>query len=241
MDRAQLESVMAKNPFSNLGDAVYEVLLEEILNFDLAPGTLIVERKLAELLGVSRSPVKSAIEKLTENDYIESRDGKYYVSSFSEADFISTMDIAQLLDYFAAAEAAVKKTPRQMQTLVGLARKHQSLVRALLEGEDKPSCKEVIDADIGFHSYVVKIADNKLLSQMYEEIKFKLFRYRSYIVFSDSRRALETVENDHLRLCRLIDIGDRDIAAAGAKLHLQIARSEYKNEMSAENFNKRFD
>lgn len=64
-----LNEILEQRPFISLSNAVYEILLQEIVSFRLRPGEAVSIRKIADLLEVSRSPVKTAIENLAANDY----------------------------------------------------------------------------------------------------------------------------------------------------------------------------
>ena len=68
MNRRQFEKIRSENPFMPLNDIVHELVLQEIISFSLMPGSRISESSIAQELGISRSPVKAALEKLAENN-----------------------------------------------------------------------------------------------------------------------------------------------------------------------------
>ena len=65
-----LESKLEKNPFCTLERAVYEILLDGIINFKITPGTKLIEYQLAERFGISRSPIREAILQLEEQGFV---------------------------------------------------------------------------------------------------------------------------------------------------------------------------
>ena len=66
MDRKQFDKIRQENPFMPLNDVVHELILQEIISFSVMPGSRVSESSIAQALGISRSPVKAALEKLAE-------------------------------------------------------------------------------------------------------------------------------------------------------------------------------
>ena len=60
----QFEKIRSENPFMPLNDIVHELVLQDIISFAVMPGSRISESSIAQGLGISRSPVKAALEKL---------------------------------------------------------------------------------------------------------------------------------------------------------------------------------
>lgn len=84
MNRRQFEKIRSENPFMPLNDIVHELVLQEIISFSLMPGSRISESSIAQELGISRSPVKAALEKLAENNYVRIQNSRYYVAEFDK-------------------------------------------------------------------------------------------------------------------------------------------------------------
>lgn len=61
---AEVISKMQKKTLLPLSDAIYEIILQEIISFRCHPGSRINESQVAESLDVSRSPVREAFNKL---------------------------------------------------------------------------------------------------------------------------------------------------------------------------------
>lgn len=62
MDVKQFEKIRSGNPFMPLNDIVHELVLQDIISFAVMPGSRISESSIAQELGISRSPVKAALE-----------------------------------------------------------------------------------------------------------------------------------------------------------------------------------
>lgn len=225
MDKQQLDTIRSKNPFMTLNDVVYEVLLQDIISFKLMPGSKIAESTIAEELGVSRSPVKNALEKLAENNYIKIQNSRYYVSEFDRKEYDEICDFSLMIEPYAAGEAALNITPEQLDELYRMARRLQSLYdEAFHQGKNFVFAK-LLEQEIEFHYSVVKASGNSLITSLYNDMKYKLFRCRSYLLFCRPEGFYDTLDTDHVFICDILKFGDRDMAAAAARRHLGISRS----------------
>ena len=121
MTPTQLEKYKESNPFATLNDIIYDILLQDILGFNLKPGEKVNESTIAAELGISRSPVRNALQRLAENGYIQIKNSRYYVSEFTNEEYTNVMDLAVLLESYAMGEAAVKITPVELDELYEMA------------------------------------------------------------------------------------------------------------------------
>ena len=87
MNCKQFDKIRGENPFMPLSDIVHELILQEIISFSLMPGSRISESSIAQELGISRSPVKSALEKLANNNYVKIQNSRYYVAEFDKKEY----------------------------------------------------------------------------------------------------------------------------------------------------------
>ena len=71
---------------------VYEGLKEMLLSFDLYPGTRVTETELADFFGVSRTPVREALQKLEVEGYLSVRP--------KQGVFIRELNIEELSEYY---------------------------------------------------------------------------------------------------------------------------------------------
>lgn len=64
MNREKLESYLEKNPFAKLSDVVTQILYDEIVVLDIPPTSKLNINQIATDLGISRTPVVEAINRL---------------------------------------------------------------------------------------------------------------------------------------------------------------------------------
>ncbi len=97
-------------PRSSLSESTYDEIRKLILKGSLAPGARIVESDLAEYIGVSRTPVRSALHRLQQDGYVlaqeRGRKTKLIVAPLTREDAREIYHIVGALDGLAAWHAA---------------------------------------------------------------------------------------------------------------------------------------
>ena len=195
MNKEQVEAYIQKNPFEQLGNIVFNILVEEITSLNLMPGNKLNISKISEELDVSRTPVREALIKLEEGGFVEKISDKqgFYVRGFESA------DIEQL--YFARSTiesktaylcAQFKKCPN-IEKLMELA-----------EGYYTASVSDfeiMAEMDRQFHRLIINASSNKYLIQMYELIETKIKLYKKlnfyYLVQNNLTNDIEKVCAEH--------------------------------------------
>ena len=214
MNCKQFEKIRSENPFMPLNDIVHELVLQDIISFAVMPGSRISESSIAQGLGISRSPVKAALEKLASNNYIKIQNSRYYVAEFNKKDYDEICDFTEMIETHAAGEAALNITKEQLDELYDMAHKLQDTYdEAFHKGKDFVFAK-LLEQEINFHFSVVKASGNQLITDIYDQMKYRLFRCRSYLLFSRPDGFYDTLDTDHVFICDILKFGDRDMAAA---------------------------
>ena len=225
MNCKQFEKIRSENPFMPLNDIVHELVLQDIISFAVMPGSRISESSIAQGLGISRSPVKAALEKLASNNYIKIQNSRYYVAEFNKKDYDEICDFTEMIETHAAGEAALNRTKEQLEEQYHMAHKLQDTYdEAFHKGKDFVFAK-LLEQEINFHFSVVKASGNQLITDIYDQMKYRLFRCRSYLLFSRPDGFYDTLDTDHVFICDILKFGDRDMAAAAIRRHLGISRS----------------
>jgi len=146
--------------YDDLGTKVYNTLKEMIVKGDLAPGQKLVQEDIAEILGVSRTPLLQAISKLTKDHYIETipRRGSY-VKRFSIQEHLDIFDIRGQLEPMGAYQAAENITESDIKELEALQHGYE---RALRQNDPL----ELFNQDYAFHMVIMRCSGNKFLHDM---------------------------------------------------------------------------
>ena len=117
-----------------------------------------------------------------------------------------------MIETHAAGEAALNITKEQLDELYDMAHKLQATYdEAFHKGKDFVFAK-LLEQEINFHFAVVKASGNSLITDIYDQMKYRLFRCRSYLLFSRPEGFYDTIDTDHVFICDILKFGDRDMA-----------------------------
>jgi len=204
--------------YGNHADQVHARLRDLIVDGDLAPGTRIIEADLVSTLGVSRTPVRAALQRLRQEGFLVSagseKKSKLAVAPLTQADASELFTLVGLLDAAGAQGAARLSTKERNLIVKELRWLNQDLLTAAAAAE--PSQGRIFDLDTGFHARYVEAGLGPRMRTLYHATKPQAERYiRLYI------RALvdeiATSVEEHERTIRAIEDGDGAAARAAAK------------------------
>lgn len=195
-----------------LREIVYEELKRQILVGEIAPGTRMMEVELADVMGVSRTPVREAIRKLEKEGLvtIEPRKGAY-ASNISIKDMVDVLEVRQGLEAMASAIASGRITEEQKEELLAVIAKYRVAV-------EEGNIEEMIKYDEAFHSKIVSISGNKTLMQVFSTVQELALRFR-YIYYDDFNR-YESMPKEHQMIEEAIISGDAETARIAAGDHV---------------------
>lgn len=143
-----------------LREAVYDALTEMIISRELEPGTHLVESELATQLGVSRQPVREALQRLQTEGWVDLRPalGAFvHVPTDAEADQL--LAVRTLLEAESARLAAQNATPEQVEQLWDVQRTGE---RALVADDQEG----LVAANATLHAHVVAMSGNAVLADL---------------------------------------------------------------------------
>lgn len=195
-----------------LREIVYEELKRQILVGEISPGTRMMEVELADVMGVSRTPVREAIRKLEKEGLvsIEPRKGAY-ASNISIKDMVDVLEVRQGLEEMAAMLAASRITEEQKEELLEILAGYRNAVEAA-------NIEESIHYDEAFHIKIVSISGNKTLEQVFSTVQELALRFR-YIYYDDFNR-YENMPREHQMIEEAIISGDAEKAKIAAGEHV---------------------
>ena len=152
----------------SIADQVYEAIVEEICNGEIAPGEHLVQEALAERLGVSRQPVQQAMSLLKADGLVEQigRRG-LQVAPLDLGRMQNHYDIRAALDGLAASEAALRAAAAPNDAAEFERAANDILYRgeaAVAEG----SVAEQVRLDVAFHAAIYEHSGNPLLARTAE-------------------------------------------------------------------------
>ncbi|MGW4057996.1 GntR family transcriptional regulator [Amycolatopsis sp. NPDC004747] len=201
-----------RQPLAATRQRVREELRERILTGRLRPGDRLVERELAEDLGVSRVPVREAIRSLeAEGFLVVQSPRRVVVRQLARVDVEELFDVREALEGLAAGLAAARAGAAELKRLE---RALADAARATARGD----AARITVLNSRFHDEIVAIAGNALLSTMLQPLEGRL-RWLT----SQNEHWAELLD-EHRRLYEAIASGDAERAKASAVEHVRVNR-----------------
>jgi DNA-binding GntR family transcriptional regulator len=165
----------------DLVSQAYRALRELIASGSLAPGTRIIETELADRLGVSRTPLRSALHRLRQEGWVTgtAEGGKHLrlsVSPTTEADAKELYEIIGAVEGLAARWSASQPAGRRSHLADDLAAANDAM--RLEAARPHPDPQRVFEAHSAFHLRLVEGVDAPRLHTLHAAIKPQSDRYR---------------------------------------------------------------
>jgi len=207
---------MLNAPDKRLALQAYEQILKMILNGGARPGELVNERRLAESLSMSRTPVRDALLML-EGEGLLLRQGSrgLQVRQMRIEDYMDALQVRLLLEPTVAGMAAGNVPAAAVQAL----RAQIAALRAL--PPDQPTDRALArDIDEGIHGAISAAVENRQLSAIIRTMRLQtqIFDLRSM-----PERLADTCA-EHLAILDAVEAGDPERAAAAMAAHLARVR-----------------
>ena len=172
----------------NLASQTYEKILKDIVELRLAPGSFLLERDISEQLGVSRTPVREAIKRLTQEGWLIAQERRRpVVKGISLEEGEAIFQFRNMAEVFALEWTVDNGMARSLAGLLD-----QEIQKMLLL-RDQPIL--FLRADVQFHSTIINQVNNKYLSRAWHTVGEEIVRYALYSM--DYTRTVDTINNEH--------------------------------------------
>ncbi|WP_245939856.1 GntR family transcriptional regulator [Stenomitos frigidus] len=192
----------------SLHEQTYQTLRTAILSGELASGDRLVETQLANLLQVSRTPIREAIRQLQRENLIATdENGALRVARLSVTDAAHLYDCRIALEQVSVAEACRHATTPQLEQ-IDLA--IQQAEKAVGQEAHQLTNYQLLHMDYQFHRLLAESSDNPWLVALLDQVfdKMMLLRLRT---MQHNPGVLE-VRSEHR--CIYAAVSDRNVAAA---------------------------
>ncbi|CAA7622930.1 Transcriptional regulator [Candidatus Terasakiella magnetica] len=204
---------------TNLAEQAYVVIHEMLLAGEqVQPGDKISIEDLARQLGVSRSPVWSAVARLEADGIVEvrPRQGVFFIG-FNHARLMEIFAVREVLEGAAARLAAARATPDVLAGLLQSIERQRAVV--------SPGQQDAYAAEAArFHRMLADLAGNATMAEMIERLWAQT---RAMCIRPDARTAiLDERVDEHARIVDAVADGDGDRAEAETRQHIRRIAAE---------------
>lgn len=199
--------------FLPLRDVVFNTLRNAILKGELEPGEKLMEKKLSEKLGVSRTPIREAIRKLELEGLVVMTPRKSAeVASITEEDLTDVLEVRRVLESL-AIDLACKNITNDI-----IAELEANLVRfnAAIKKND---ITEIATTDVEFHETIYKSTGNRRLIQILNNLREQMYRYR--LEYIKDRQTRDNLVIEHGRIIDALRERDKEKGKKAILNHIE--------------------
>jgi len=199
---------------STFADRAYRALRDVIVSLDVyqSQGEVrLDERRLAQDLGISRTPVREAMAQLEREGFVRSipRRGVYVVRK-TKREVIEMITAWAALESMAARLITRHASDQQIASL-------RAMFTTFADGQIDAKLDEYSEVNIGFHQAIIKMSDNKVLIDLAENLFTHMRMIRRKAIGEDDR-ANRSIR-DHVNIIEALERRETERAEALVREH----------------------
>jgi DNA-binding GntR family transcriptional regulator len=205
----------------NLDEKIYLRLRELLLERRILPGERIQVDRLADNLGVSRTPVLNALKRLAQEQVVEWKLRRgVYVKHPTIRELACLFEIREVLEGLAARRAAARMPPEEADQFTAMLKR-----RDFASG--RSAHQRYLEIDQRFHLRLLELADSQPLTHAMNAVNLMIFTFQIGL----ARPPAETIP-EHLAI--LTALRKRDPEASEKAMRLHLGRSRERLAQKAE-------
>jgi DNA-binding GntR family transcriptional regulator len=218
-DPGPLQVLQERKP---LGQHVFDNLKQAIIMGQIAPGEWLVESHIAEMLGISRTPVREAIHKLERERLIERQPrGGFTVLGLDREDIEETFGIRSVLEGYAARLATLKHQPDELDVL-------EKKIEQYQQNLELKRVDALPGINTEFHELLYDLSKSPRLVHMINGLRDQIFRFRQMILKNDRFAVISN--EDHIRMLKFMRKRDAEKVEILVREHILRGRDAVLKE-----------
>jgi DNA-binding GntR family transcriptional regulator len=213
--------------YPKISEVTYDLIKEKIASKEFAPGARLNLEEIEKQMGVSRTPLKQALDRLALEGLIQilPRSGTF-VSNPSPEEISESFEVRCVFEVYAVGLAAQWIREDELETLKNLLKELQGLSAA----EDWSAIyPRYLKTDHLFHHQLIVISRNKRLLQAFE--RENVHAQMARIRYQHPEGELGLVQAEHERILAALIAHDPEAAKKAMEAHLQRARRSLMKDM----------
>ncbi len=187
-----------------LREQVVDALRDAIVQGEFKPGQTLVETDLANQLGVSRAPVREALQILNGEGLLETV--PYHgttVRRLTKTDIEELYSLRSVLEAFAVRRIIARKRPEDIKVL----RAHfQDMLKTAEEGD----LRKINDIDRSFHTTLIELSGHSMLISIWSSVSLRVRQVMALL--NELNADMKQIAYNHLPLIEAIEAGDEEKA-----------------------------
>ena len=207
---------------TSLADQIFERLENDIIQGVYPRGEILTELRLAEELGVSRTPIREALRRLEQERLIESAGKGSVVLGITETDLLDIMTIRERVEVVAAYYAAQNITPEGIKEMSDIV----DLQEFYFSRKDAAHLHQVDDR---FHDAICQLSNRNVLIDTLLPLLRKTRRYRKLSLENWDRTS--NTKQEHYAIYQAIVSGNAPLAEELTAKHISNAKAHMMKGM----------
>lgn len=172
----------------SLAIGIYERILTDIVELRLEPGSFLIERDISEQLGVSRTPVREAIKRLTQEGWLIAEERKRpFVKGFSIEEGKAVFQFRDMAESFSLGWAFDNGQARALAGQLDLQMQKMQTV------QNDPI--RFLRSDVQFHTTIIDLVGNEYLTRSWNTVGTEIVRFAIYSM--DHLRTVDRIMDEH--------------------------------------------
>lgn len=207
-----MEELFGISDYELLSKKAYRILKSRIIKGSFKPGTKLLESKVAEQMGISRTPVREALRHLAAEGFVKMNPNqRIIVSDISMKDLQEVLQLRGILEGLAARLAAAVITEKEIKELENF---NENMEKFIIKNNVLAFGKE----SNKFHELILGVCGNDRLAQVRKNLVDQIYRFRNISLHIPGR--LESALIEHREITEALKQGDADKADALSKTHI---------------------
>jgi len=211
-----MEVEIFKDEYLPLRDTVFQYLRKCILTGEMKPGDRLLEIKLAEKLGVSRTPIREAIRKLELEGLVNivPRKGAE-VANITSKSLSDVLEVRRALEGLAVELACVRANDEMLKNIY-------DKLHEFDEALNTEDLTKISRADEAYHDAIIRATENTKLADLVANLREQMYRYR--FEYIKDTEAHDKIREEHHKIYTYIK--NHQVQEAGATMREHIDNQE---------------
>ena len=200
------------NDYKPLREVIFDTLREAIITGELKPGERLMEVKLADKMGVSRTPVREAIRMLELEGLVDMLPRKgAHVAELSDKDKMDVLEVRAAMDSLATRLAAERISDEEIKEL-------KQIQTQFVSYTEKENLQGTIKKDVEFHELIYRASRNDRLLQISNNLREQIQRFR--VIYLKDYSSAGNLIKEHEDICNAISARNTEMAQKYAQVHI---------------------
>ena len=213
-----------------LTDYAYSSILNMILSSEIKPGDRIREDLIAEKIGISRTPVREAVNQLVQNGFVVNikRKGLYCVS-ITKSELLDLLEVRTALESISFNKCIDFATNEDINNFKEIISDFNQKYNSILLNSDSNSGKQIAmlhnEYDVKFHISIAQVSNSNRLIKYITEIENTLLIARQRIYSNNEGKSIVLLSwKQHELMVESIQARDKTMAINMLDQHLKLMR-----------------